>query len=122
MKRLVSAVLLTTVIVGCASLGQTLRVSGTTLKAIGDQFVSVAEVYKQGCDVDHVIPADQCQQFRVFGLRFKQTYPLTVAAWEVARRANDVAGEKAARRVIEQLAEDLSQLAVVGINTFHGGK
>ena len=107
---------------GCATLGQTLRVSGTTLKAIGDQFVSVAEVYKQGCDVDRIIPADQCQRFRVFGLRFKQTYPLTVAAWEVARRANDVPAEKAAREVIEQLADDLSQLAVIGISAFQGGK
>ena len=89
---------------------------------MGDQFTSVAEVYKQGCDVDRVIPADQCQQFRVFGLRFKQTYPLTVAAWEVARRANDKAAEKAAREVIEQLADDLSALAVIGINAFQGDR
>ena len=122
MKRFASVVLFATFLVGCATLDQTLKVSGTALRAVGDQFTSVAEVYKQGCDVDRVIPADQCQRFRVFGLRFKQTYPLTVAAWEVARRANDVAGEKAARRVIEQLADDLSQLAVVGINTVRGDR
>ena len=44
MKRFASVVLLTALLTGCATLGQTLKVSGTALKAIGYQFASVAEV------------------------------------------------------------------------------
>lgn len=121
MKR-ISVVVLSVLLAGCASFGQGLVISGTTLKAVADQFVSVADVYKQGCDVTKIIPKDQCQGFRTFGLRFQQTYPLTVASWEVARRAGDNAAAGAAEKIINQLVEDLSALAVQGINAFQGAK
>ena len=120
-KRLVVILAAVLALAGCASFGQGLVISGTTLRAVADQFVSVADVYKQGCDVSKIIPADQCQSFRTFGLRFQQTYPLTVASWEVARRAGDKAAAGAAEDVINQLVEDLSALAVQGIQAFQGG-
>lgn len=121
MKRSIT-ILTVLLLTGCASFGQGLVISGTTLRAVADQFAQVADVYKQGCDVTKIIPKDQCQGFRTFGLRFQQTYPLTVASWEVARRAGDNAAAGAAETIINQLAEDLSALAVAGINAFQKGK
>ena len=105
----------------CGTFGQTLLVTGESLKAVGTEFVQVSAVYTQGC-TDKTIPVAQCDKYRAFGTRFKQTYPLAVNLWESARTANDAAAEKMARDVILQLASELSALAVQGLSTFGGTK
>ena len=109
---------------GCATgqgTGTTLIVTGETLKAVGNQFVVVGAAYKQGCDVAKTITQDRCQKFRVFGLRFKEVYPLSVDLWELARKAGDPTSEKKASGKIVELSTELATFAV-GVITTVGGK
>jgi hypothetical protein len=121
------AIVLVILLAGCASMGgagQSLAVSGEALKAVGNEFVAVANVYKTGCDAK-TIAEKQCLAFREFGVRFKGSYPLAIGLWESARAANDGAASKKAEQVIGELAAQLSALAVQGIATFSttgGGK
>ena len=115
----VMAVLVALLLTGCASLGQGLAVSGESLKAVGQEFIAVAEVYQKGCAAQTIKP-DQCAAFRSFGLRFQQAYPLTVTLWGVARNANDAATTKKAEAVIQSLVADLSVFAGHILTTLGG--
>lgn len=105
----------------CGSIGKTLVVSGESLKGIGAEFIQVAAIYKEGCDVTKVIPAAQCAKFRAFGLHFQKSYPLVVQLWEVARSAQDVAAQDRIILVVLDLAKNLSSFAVSAVATL-GGK
>ena len=119
MRRLLLGALLV-VLTACASIGQGLVVSGESLKAVGTEFIAVAEVYQKGCAAQTIKP-DQCAAFRSFGLRFQQAYPLTVTLWGVARNANDAATAKKAEAIIQSLVADLSVFAGHVLTTI-GGK
>ncbi len=110
--RCVSLLLLLSLIllVGCASIGQSLVVSGESLKAVGNEFIAVADVYVRGCAAQ-TISLSQCVAFRDFGEKFKVAYPMAIQLWGVARNANDVATAKKAEDVIKSLMTDLSVFA-----------
>lgn len=120
-KVLVLPVLLVALLAGCAGASKGLVVSGESLVAIGDQFVAVAHVYKDGCDTppQRIPPAD-CARFRAFGVKFKVAYPAAHKVWEAARRTNDVAAQKNASLLISALAVELSTLTVDVINRVGG--
>ena len=105
---------------GCASVGQGLAVSGESLKAVGNEFIAVAEVYQKGCAAQTIKP-ESCAAFRTFGLRFQAAYPIAVGLWTAARNANDAAAAKHAEAVIASLATDLSGMASIVLSTL-GGK
>lgn len=109
-------------IAGCAtSFNRTLLVSGETLKGIGSEFVVVADVYKQGCDVTKTIKPDRCASFRKFGEEFQRDYPLAVKLWEVARVANDLSARDSVEGIIANLAAQLSAFAS-SVFVAQGGK
>lgn len=122
MKILVLALAL--LIGGCAAMSreQALVVTGESLKAVGTEFVDVAGMYKNGCDVTKVIKPADCQAFRVFGEKFQRSYPVAVKLWESARTANDSATQSETEKVVRQLAADLSAFAVLMIQAYGGGK
>jgi hypothetical protein len=105
----------------CSTMGQSLVVTGETLKGVGTEFVQVAAVYKDGCDVTKTIAQADCQRFRSFGEQFQKSFPLAVQLWEAARSANDTAAQNQAAAVISDLASTLSAFAVQVISTY-GGK
>lgn len=75
---------------GCGTLsnmfgGNTLVVTGESLKASGNEFVKVSATYKQGCDVTKTIAPAECASFRKFGEGFQKSFPLAVSLWEAAR-------------------------------------
>jgi hypothetical protein len=109
-----ASLLLLFVLAGCATFtfGRTLVVTGESLKGVGNQFITVATTYKQGCDVTKSIPPAQCKSFRAFGEHFQKSFPLTVQLWEAARSANDKAMQDKIEEVIVDLATALSQFAV----------
>jgi ABC-type branched-subunit amino acid transport system permease subunit len=107
--------LILVVLAGCAGAVQGLIVSGVTLRATGDQFVVVATAFKQGCDVTKTIPQPDCQKFRIFGEKFKLSYPLAVSLWEIARKAGDPGSETKAAEAITLLASELTSFAVMVI-------
>ena len=118
MRNLILALALS-LSMGCASFPQLLVGSGEGLKAVGNEFVAVAQVYKHGCDVSKIIPQSQCQKFREFGEKFKQVYPLAVQLWETARDANDKATQHRADAMIQSLAVGLSNLALDALKIYH---
>lgn len=105
----------------CASMGKTLVVTGESLKGIGTEFIQVAAIYKQGCDVARTIALDQCVGFRAFGQQFQKSYPLAIQLWEAARSAGDVAAQDKITAVVSELAASLSTFAVQVVSTY-GGK
>lgn len=120
MRKSVSVILVMLILVtGCVSVGRSLVISGESLKAIGNEFLLVADVYVRGC-ADKTIAVDQCAAFRDFGQKFQRAYPLAVDLWGVARNANDVATVKKTEDVIRSLAADLSSFASQVLTT--GGK
>ena len=98
-----------------------LVVSGEALKGIGNQFVEVSAVYKQGCDVTKIITPSTCAEYKQFGEKFQKVFPLNVKLWEAARSANDAASQDKISAVIADLAANLSAFSVSVIQTF-GGK
>lgn len=123
MKHIIMVGLTTLIFVvsSCASLGKTLVITGTTLKGVGTEFVQIAAVYKQGCDVEKTIKPEQCASFRAFGQQFQKSYPLAVQLWEAARSAGDTAAQGQVEAVVAELATSLSVFAVQVISTY-GGK
>jgi hypothetical protein len=101
-------------VAGCSvfSFGKTLIVTGTSLKGIGDQFVTISATYKQGCDVTKTIPQSQCKAFRAFGEHFQKSFPLTQQLWEAARSANDKVMQDKVEEIVVDLATALTQFAV----------
>jgi len=124
MRRLASYSLMVLLISSCATFGfgKSLIVTGESLKALGEQFVQVAGIYKQGCDlvVPRTIQQPQCAAFRTFGTHFQKSFPLTVQLWEAARSGNDQAMQGKIEDVIVDLATALSSFAVAVIQA--GGK
>lgn len=116
MRRLITVVVVAIAISGCAT-GRTLEVSGAALEGLGEQFVSVTKQVKSGCDAKVISPVT-CTKYRVFGERFKQTFPVTVGVWEAARKANDIESERKAAAVAQLLANELTQLAIEALNAF----
>jgi hypothetical protein len=104
---------------GCVSVGRSLVISGESLKAIGNEFLLVADVYVKGC-ADKTITLEQCEAFRDFGQKFQKAYPLAVDLWGVARSADDVATIKKTEDVIRSLAAGLSSFAIQVLTV--GGK
>jgi uncharacterized lipoprotein YajG len=118
-KTLVAIVVL--LLSGCSTMGQTLVVSGESLKALGNEFVQVSTMYKNGCDVTKTIKQSDCQNFKKFGENFQKTYPMSISLWEAARSANDKAATDKVEVVLNDLATNLSSFAVVVLQTY-GGK
>ena len=56
MRRWLPLFLILLLLAGCASVGQSLVISGESLKAIGTEFVAVAEVYQKGCAAQTIKP------------------------------------------------------------------
>jgi hypothetical protein len=96
----------------CSNVTTGLRVSGEAGADAGDQFVQVAKVFKDGCDVTHSIDPAKCATFRTFGLKFKSLYPHANALWHAAADANDVAATGHARDVILSLASELTKITI----------
>lgn len=125
MVKVISVVMLAILVGGwggCSTFQTSLVVSGESLKAVGKEFVEVAKLYKQGCDVDKVIKQPDCQSFKQFGLKFKQSYPISISVWETARAAGDVDTANSAARSITNLAAEMSKLAVHAYTVYGGGK
>jgi len=121
MKHL-KLILLAFLITSCAAT-TSLVVTGESLKGVGNEFVVVARVYKEGCDLTKTIPPSQCAKFTAFGKEFQKAYPLTIQLWEAARTANDAAAQEQLDKLVVQLAADLSAFAVAVIKTYgEGGK
>lgn len=105
----------------CGTSGATaFRASGETLKGLGQQFETVAKIYKTGCDAK-TIKATDCETFRKFGEEFKKSYPLSVDLWTASYAAGDTTTQQATRDRITAMATELTRLAVIGYATF-GGK
>lgn len=109
--------------VGCSMLTaqKSLIVTGETLRGMGNEFTAVAGQFKQGCDVTKTIKPADCQKFKEFGLQFQKAYPNTVALWEAARSAQDKAATEKMDVVINDLAQQLSDFAMMLLTTY-GGK
>lgn len=105
----------------CSSASQSLVITGETLKGLGNEFVQVATIYKQGCDESKTIKPEDCQRFRSFGQQFQKSYPLAVQLWEAARSASDLNTQKKVNELITQLTADLSAFAVSVISTHSAG-
>ena len=122
MKKIVGVALLVFTF-GCSMLTaqKSLIVTGETLKGMGNEFVAVAGQFKQGCDVTKTIKPDDCKKFRDFGIQFQKSYPTTVALWEAARTAQDKAATEKMDVVINDLAQQLSDFAMLLLQTY-GGK
>ena len=97
---------------GCAvkTYVQSLFVSAVSLDAVGHQFAAISEQVTVGCE-SHAIPADTCDRYRAFGVRFKRSYPLAVGMWRAAEHTRDAATQGRAEDVVKSLAEDLKKLA-----------
>jgi len=107
-------------VAGCSA-SRGLVVTGETLKGIGNEFIQVAAVYKQGCDITKVIAQSHCQSFRSFGEQFQKSFPMAVQLWEAARSASDAAAQDKISDVVSSLAVSLSDFAVIAMQTY-GGK
>ena len=107
-------------VTGCSA-SRSLVVTGESLRGIGNEFVQVATIYKQGCDVTKIIAQPHCQKFRTFGEQFQKSFPLAVQLWEAARSANDSIMQDKITKLITGLATDLSEFAVLAIQNY-GGK
>lgn len=88
--RTIRIAVLLLLIGGCSTIsgmfgGNTLVVTGESLKASGNEFVKVSATYKQGCDVTKTIAPAECASFRKFGEGFQKSFPLAVSLWEAAR-------------------------------------
>jgi len=103
--------------VGCASTHQGLMGSGTALKAVGQQWLTVNEGFVKGCAPSApTVPKAQCDAARDFGVKFKKAYPLAVQLFDTAVNANDAAMAADAKSVIRGLSVDLVKFGLqVGI-------
>ena len=107
MARLVLTVALV-LSLGCASTHQGLMGSGTALKAVGQQWLTVNEGFVKGCVPSApTLPKAQCDAARSFGEKFKKAYPLAIQLFETAVSANDTAMASDAKSVIRGLSADL---------------
>jgi hypothetical protein len=106
------------ILAGCTT---TLDATGQTLSSVGSEFVQVAHIYEDGCKLGTIKP-DACAMFRVFGVKFKASYPLAVGLWNAARAGNDKAVAGKAQEAITELATELTTLAVQGYASFGGGR
>lgn len=95
---------------------KSLAVTGESLDATGRQFVQVAAVYKDGCDVRKTIPAEQCKSFAAFGRKFQSAYPTVVGLWKTARAAGDAATQEKVEEKIAGLVAALSQFSITALN------
>jgi hypothetical protein len=111
MKRALPLFLIVLLLTACASLGQSLEVSGESLKAVDQNFINVSAAFVKGCSAGTLTQA-QCTSYRAFGEKFKSVNPLAIQLWNAARNANDAAAAGKARSVIVQLSVDLAAFAV----------
>jgi len=128
-RRLIGLVLvLALVSAGCSTIqgwfgtpvSKTVEVSGTTLVAIGNQFVNVSGAFKTGCDQGTIQPT-QCTAFGAFQTKFKENFPKAASAWRAAAAAGDKAQAAAADANIQQLATDLGAFAAQILTIAKGG-
>ena len=122
MKKYLRLLVVAFALSGCSSGQQALVITGESLKGVALEFVQVGNVYKTGCDVTKVIAPSSCADFRTFGQRFQQSFPLAVQLWEAARSATDTAAQEKVSAVITEMASSLSSFAINAIATFQGGK
>lgn len=87
---------------------QGLMGSGTALKAVGQQWVSVNDAFVKGClpSAPKLTPKT-CADARAFGEKFKKSYPLAIQLFETAVSANDTAMAADAKSVVRGLSADL---------------
>ena len=103
-------------ITGCAGTTRAIEVTGDTLKAAGEGYLSVEQAFYTGC-TNRTLPPAQCAAFNDFGAKFKKDYPRAVQLWHIARAANDTASQKKARDTVLQLSTALSTFAAQVIQT-----
>lgn len=83
-------------------------VSGESLRVVGDQFVTTANLMDQALDA-HAITAEQYAGWRAFGQKFQVSYPLAVQAWKTARATNDAVLEGKIAGVVTTLVTELAE-------------
>ena len=112
-----SIILLSITLTGCAAFDYTksMFVSGVSLEAVGEQFLSVTHQVGAGCQKGE-IPRRMCEDYGEFHERFKRTYPLAVGMWMAADRAGDAATKQKAEDVVRSLSRDLAKLAAEALS------
>jgi hypothetical protein len=114
--RLIAVLLL----VGCSTFSKSIAVTGESLDATGRQFVQVAALYKDGCDVKKTIAPDECKKFADFGRNFQKVFPTAVGLWKSARAAGDSTTQQALESKLGELAGALSQFSIMAFKAVEG--
>ena len=106
-KFAVSALLL--LCVSCKTL-EPFVVSGKALNEVGVQFVAVAEAMEKLHNDGFVSDVDFAK-FRMFGLKFQQSYPAAVQLWRIAVLTNDRLLEGQVSQLIVDLINQLQEFS-----------
>lgn len=112
MRRLVLLALLLTLTAGwpaCSAIvGKSLLVSGETINATGDLFLTTNNLIVPACNA-HTLPKWEtvCPAYKAFEQKFKASWPLATGLWYAARKANDPKLQDSAESAIKSLRGEL---------------
>lgn len=92
-----------------------LLVTGDSMVTLADQFVAVAAAMDGALD-HHRVTDLQYNEWKAFGQKFQQSYPLAVHLWQVASDHKDATMQSQLTAIVLSLATDLaSYAALVGV-------
>ena len=84
--------------------------AGSSIKAVGNQFVAAEAVYQANCKPVKPAFAKFCTGFYAFTPRFQQAYNPAVDTWNSAVKANDASKAVGAQSAILQLSVELAAI------------
>jgi acyl transferase domain-containing protein len=89
---------------------QVLSVTGDSIYEMGQQFLDTKAQFDEALDAGLITKA-QYAEFKVFGMKFIQSYPAAAQLYHIAIMADDLAMKDNALQVIIALSADLTKFA-----------